>query len=311
MNENSSADYLKNKLARFLNVSDLDFGGIAMLIIAQYPIWRVIFLSRDCPFHLNGTFPLRSRPTTNDAKTMKPAAQMILLLLGMVFYPFATLKVQAQTVDWGTSYSENPLSFLSDGTVDDQVLSWQLGWFADGFTPDQTNYLAWAVNWNPVDTNAHTFFADPSLPSGGLWSVAGHVDNVGVEAGGKQQYLFAYNSLGLLGTTSGEAFLARQDGLLFPQGPTANVFDIADFPLSSDDDLFTVIWGRVDREMYDVGGVSVGGGEFSSVVPDSTATPPDSLNGTFEVQSATWPIPEPSSALLLMLVGFKFMLRRR
>jgi hypothetical protein len=235
-----------------------------------------------------------------------------LLALALLGFIFASVgKVQSQTVDWGTSYSENPLSFLSDGTVDNQILTWQLGWFTDGFTPDQTNYMSWATNWNPVDTNAHTFIVDNSFPSGGLWSVAGHVDDVGVEAGGKQQYMFAYNSLGLIGTTSGEAFLARQDGLFFPQGPTANVFDIADFPLSSNDDLFTVIWGRVDRNMYQPGGLVSGGGDISFVVPDSNATPADSLNGTFEAQSATWPIPEPSSALLVSLVGLTFLLKRR
>jgi hypothetical protein len=139
----------------------------------------------------------------------------------------------------------------------------------------------------------------------------GHVENVGAAAAGKQQYQFAYNSLGLLGTPDGEAFLTRQDGLLFPDGPIANVFDIADFPFNSDDDLFTVIWGRVDRDMYATGGIVTGSGEISSVVPDSNATPADSLNGRFEVQSATWPIPEPSSALLIMVVGFRCIFRRR
>jgi len=162
----------------------------------------------------------------------KLAHQLALALLGAVVFT-SVGKVQSQTVDWGTSYSENPLSFLSDGSVDNQVLTWQLGWFADGFVPDQTNYLSWATNWNPVDTNAHLFIVDNSFPSGGLWSVSGHVDDVGVEAGG----------------------------------------------------------------------LVSGGGEFSFLVPDSNATPADSLNGTFEVQAATWPIPGPSAAFLIALVG--------
>jgi hypothetical protein len=81
--------------------------------------------------------------------------------------------------------------------------------------------------------------------------------------------------------------------------------------LSSEDDFMTVIWGRVDRNMYDgVGGLVRGAGEISFLVPASNATPPDSLNGTFEVQAATWSIPETSSAWLVSLVGLTRLVQR-
>lgn len=236
-------------------------------------------------------------------KRNHPTLFLALLSLLLTLSFLGTAK--SQTVDWGTSYSVTPLSYTSSGSVDNQTLTWQLGWFTDGFTPDETNYLSWEANWNSVATAYH-------VEDGGLWAVSGHVDNVGVAAGGKQEYIFAFNDMGLLGTPTGEAFLARQDGTFFPTGPNANVFDIADFMGNTNDDSLTVVWGRVDRDMYATGGIVTGGGEFSSLVPDSNSQPPDQLNGTFEVQSGTWaPVPEPSSALLMGAMGLLIMVRRR
>lgn len=231
-------------------------------------------------------------------KTLSAALSLLLVLLSMG-------TARSQTVDWGTSYSENPLAFLSNGSVDNHTLTWQLGWFTDGFIPDQINYSLWEANWNSVATAYHD-------EAGGLWSVSGHVDNVGLAAGGKQEYIFAFNDMGLLGTDAGQAFLARQDGTFFPTGANANIFDIADFAGDPGDDSITVIWGRIDRDMYAAGGIVTGGGEFSSLVADSNAQPPDSLNGTFEVQAGSWAVvPEPSTVLLIGVTGFMTLLRRR
>lgn len=231
---------------------------------------------------------------------------------------------QAQTVSWGTSVSVNPLAFDSYGNVDNENHQWELGWFNDGFIPDANNWSQWETNWNRVSSPVAE--PDPLPPYemvnypthrdwDGLWAVSVNTYDVGLLAAGKQQYIFSYNDMDLFGTASGEALLFRQDGLVFPTVPNQETFDVADNPLDDglafNDDTFTVVWGRVDREMYNLGGVLTGGGVIHSLVPDSNAQPYDALNGTFETQTATWVVvPEPTSALLVLL-GFAALLRRK
>ena len=215
----------------------------------------------------------------------------------------------AQTVAWGTSVSENPLAYTSNGNVDNGALTWELGWFTDGFIPDATNYSQWIANWNPVDAATHQNFGTVGSP---LWSVSANAEDVGEAATSKQEWIFAYNDPGKFGTDEGEALLFREVGLTFPALLGQNTFDIANNPLDPADDTFEVVWGRVDREMYNVGGVLKGGGLYGSEVADSNAQPADQLNGTFEAQSGTWAaVPEPSSAGLLGLLGTAALLRRR
>jgi len=249
-------------------------------------------------------------------------ANFLVLAFGLaVFAP----KISAQTVAWGTSVSFNPLAFNSDGSVDNSGNLWTLGYFNTGFTPDATNWSQWASNWHAVssptsETNPLPPYNQVNYPrhrdEGGLWAVSVNTYSVpDPVAAAKQMYVFAYNDLTKLGTPAGEALLYRQDGLKFT-GEAAGqaTFDIADNPLDNgqtgNDDTFTVIWGRVDRKMYDAGGVLTGGGVIHNLVPDSIAQPPDQLNGTFEAQFATW-VPEPASALLVAFGGALAALRRR
>lgn len=243
--------------------------------------------------------------------------------------------IQAQTVAWGSSVSVNPLTFNSDGTVDNLAQNnqnlWTLGYFTDGFTPDQTNFLQWAANWNPVSAPTadgtgnnvphHRLFpedlSDPEDPFPATWSVSVNTANVSLPPGspdafGKQAYIFAYNDLNLIGTPQGQALLFRQDGLLLPTIPNQITFDIADNQLDTGDDNFTVIWGRVDRNLRLAGGVGVlqGGGIISSIATETVSAVGF---GSAEAQFATWaPIPEPSSAILAICgVSFAVLRRRR
>lgn len=218
----------------------------------------------------------------------------------------------AQTVAWGTSVSENPLSFTSDGAVDNAVLDWELGWFSDGYTPTAANWSTWAANWNPVNYESGGSLGDRAhMNYDGLWTVSVNTSDVGAAAAGKQVYMFAHNDVSLFGTADGEALLFREDGLLFPTIPNQITFDIADNPLDTNDDAFTVIWGRIDREMYNIGGVLEGAGVFGVKVADSAATPYDSVNGTFEAQSGTWAVIPEASTSLLGLLGAASLLRRK
>jgi hypothetical protein len=214
-------------------------------------------------------------------------------------------QLQAQTVAWGSSVNFTPISFTQNGEVDNEVLTWDLGYFSTGYTPDQTNYATWAANWNPVATDKYKDF-------GGLWALSVNTLDVGAAAAGRQMYIFAYNSLANIGTNLGEALLFREDGLLFPTVPNQVTFDIANNPLDTNDDAFTVIWGQVDRSVYGAGGMVVGGGTYLSLGTDSNTQPPNNGLGTFEAQSFTWgiPIPEPSAAVFACL-GSLILLRRR
>lgn len=238
---------------------------------------------------------------------------------------FACLAILAgtahsQTVAWGTSASLFPVSFQPDGSVDNQTNLWTLGWFNDGFTPDETNYSQWIANWNPVSSPVpedDPLDSDPNAPlvndpthklyDDTFWAVSVNTYDVGSAAGGRQAYVFAYNDANLIGTPEGQALLYREDGLLLPTVPNQVTFDIANNPQDSNDDNFTVIWGRVDRDMVNLGGVLTGGGIIYDPQADSAA---DELFGTFEAQFATWaPIPEPSSGVLALL-GVLGLLRR-
>ena len=242
-------------------------------------------------------------------------------------------RLEAQTVAWGGSASLNPLSYDSHGNVDIGLLTWELGWFADGFTPDASNPETWADNWNSLDYGTFQDY-------GGIYAANFVVDDplvVDPAAEGKTIYTFVHNGGTtdksvwgkLMGTPDGEALIYTQSlSYLSAPAPTQTT-DIADNPLDSADDTLTVIWGRVDRNMYaDAdwggsntptgpapanGGVVTGGGVISNPIADSQVTPYDALNGTFENQTATWvlvPIPEPSSAILGGLGLLLLLLRR-
>lgn len=208
--------------------------------------------------------------------------------------------LKAQTVSWGGSLSSAaPLSYLSNGAVDTNLV-WTLGWF-DNFTPTATNFADWQSHYMPTAETSNQRF------EGGTWTVQHNTENVGEEAAGQEMYVFAYNSLGLIGQPGGEALLYRQVGLKFPAEPNQVTFDIAD-GVSSLDNNFEVVWGRVDRNMQVAGGIVTGGGTFSSLVADSatgTGNP-----GVFESQAATWAVPETSSGLLGLL-GSALLLSRR
>lgn len=257
---------------------------------------------------------------------MKASFIKPILILALASSPLA----HSQTVAWGTSVNFTPLSFDSDGSVDNQSNLWTIGYFNNGFVPDTANFLDWAANWNPV--SSPTPEADPldpsadlinfpfhrSVPSGftgsevdEFWSTSVNTFDVGEAAGGRQIYMFAYNDINLIGTPQGEALLYREDGLLLPTTPNQITFDVADNPLDTNDDNFTVIWGQVDRRIDDLSPSSVlrGGGEISQLLTDSSSSQAGFAD--WETQFATWPIPEPSTTLLVVLSSLGLLRRRR
>jgi hypothetical protein len=249
---------------------------------------------------------------------MSKSKTIALLLAGSLCVSAA----YGQTVAWGTSVNFTPLSFNSDGTQDTGINTWSIGWFNDGFIPDPSNYLEWAANYNvvssltpevdPLDAGGGTLINYPiHREDSGLWATSVNTFDVGAAAAGKQIYMFAWNDLGLIGTPQGEALLYREDGLFLPSTPNQISFDIADNLLDPVDDDFTVIWGQVDRriDVIDPDSVLRGGGVISAPLTDSTQT--GFFFAEWEAQFATWPIPEPSSALLVLFGTMGLTLRRK
>ncbi|MES2709713.1 MAG: hypothetical protein V4726_24150 [Verrucomicrobiota bacterium] len=235
-------------------------------------------------------------------------------LATLIILGFAAGKVSAQTVTWGTSYSDVPATFLADGSPDiSSVLTWTLGYFqtpvGGAFTPTADNFDSWVTNWKPVaDQVYHT---DPDTGEYvALQSYAGTGGPPAVPAAiGQTMWIFAYNNTASIGTPSGQALLFTQN-TTFPGIALSKDFDIQDTAGNAEDDNFTIVWGRVDRDWLGAGGIQSGSGVVSQAQSDSVESGVNSGYGTFEAQSATWPVPEASSSLL-GLMGSALLLGRR
>jgi MYXO-CTERM domain-containing protein len=256
---------------------------------------------------------------------------MKMMKISLLAFAFGVLlampQLTAQSVNWGGSGSFSVLSYDSHGNQDVNLLTWELGWFSDGYTPDATNYLTWASNWNSVDVGSHYLYGDGTYNTNEVVANPGNV--------GKQIYIFVHNGGTdkdvwgpLMGTPQGEALIMTEGLTFLPTPSPAITFDIADNPYDNADNNLTVIWGRVDRNMYrdDLwggglpvtspaplnGGVIWNAGIISNPIPNSVATPYDDLNGTFESQTATWSaVPEPTGALVVGGLGLLVFMRRR
>ena len=202
--------------------------------------------------------------------------------------------VSAQTINWGgTSFSFNNLSYLSDGSAMPATFNWQVGTFTGGFVPTLSNASSWSSNW--VSFGSDT--TDPSFPYtwGGIGSVSSAATN------GLQGYIWGYNNVSLMGQTGGEALLVTSASWVTPT--FGSITPSPDWAIGN---ATTAVVGRIDTNINGAGGVIQGAGTYTSPVSDSTAS-------TFEVQSASFgtsPVPEPSAALLLGVVGMMARLRR-
>jgi hypothetical protein len=61
--------------------------------------------------------------------------------------------IQAQTLNWGSPVGTLVVDSNGDG-VDDSFV-FELGAFNLGFTPDETNYEEWALNWQMFDSTTY------------------------------------------------------------------------------------------------------------------------------------------------------------
>lgn len=230
---------------------------------------------------------------------------------------FTAVRASAQTVLWGTAYSELPAVQMSNGTADTSgLLTWTLGYFNSGFTPDANNVQSWVGNYHQVAAQQyHTDSGTGEWVASQAYASGDPADPPEVPtARDKIMWIFAYNNTGMLGNQGGEAILFTQN-TTFPSDVAKN-FDIQDTAGSAEDDDFHIVWGRVDRDWLNSGGTVSGGGVFSSpTTPDSVETHPgDPLHGgygSFEAQAGGWTLVPESSTAILTLLGSTVLLRRR
>jgi len=191
---------------------------------------------------------------------------------------------RSQTLNWS--------SLTGSDIVDSQGIAlaqntyvFELGAFASGFTPEESNISQWTANWRVFDTASYTYDQNTST---GYFTGTENVQNVPGYISmfqGLSAYLFVRNS------TDTEFFLARPgdtNAWKFPTldpgcCPNGEVTTWSVSNLTTD----TPIWGTQ-------GGIEGGG---------------SGILGNYDLQ--TYAVPETSSSLLALIGGGCFLLRRR
>ena len=223
---------------------------------------------------------------------------------------FSTAAALGQNIVWGTSNSYNSssyISYTSSGIPDKGEIKWNLGFFSNSFTPTQQNSSEWADYWVAVD---ETFNINSGLKHWGLsanFSVMGETESgklgssaiyggskTGVSSGDlinaadNKIWIFCYNDLAKIGTAEGEALLYSYN----TNYPNSRTTVTTDLNIANEHDL-EVIWGRIDRDYLNLGGIQQGGGQFSYLIPEGEGV----INGseitgaTFEAQLGSWGTP--------------------
>lgn len=203
--------------------------------------------------------------------------------LSCFIFALAAAKAHSQTLNWSSLTQSEIVD--SGGNPLDNSFVFELGAFASGFVPDETNIDSWETQWRVFDTAAYSY------SPGQLGYFTGTQDAQSVAGyssmfAGLKAYIWIHNN------TETEHFLASTSSdvwrfpLLVPgccpngEGPTWSVSD-----LNSDDP----VWGgQLGNEGF--------GDHF--------------VSGPFDIQ--TYVVPEPSSSLLTMVgLGLTVLRRRR
>jgi hypothetical protein len=200
--------------------------------------------------------------------------------------------LNAQTLDWGSQ----AFSALVDskGNSLDETFVFELGSFAAGFTPTESNVGSWLVNWSVFDRANYSqengvFTGQTNMLDNGT-SDSIHLTQGALSFEGFAAYIWIRK--GDLPIEGSEWMVVRSTEWTFPtanpgccDNETPVQWSVSD--LASSD---TPLWGHQN-------GVN-GSGVFTSV------------GGPYDLQTFTF-VPEPSSAVLAALAGGFAMIRRR
>jgi hypothetical protein len=208
----------------------------------------------------------------------------LLAVLLLSLAPSAT--TQARGISWFSAVGD--IFLMADGTTKmDSTMTFELGGFSSGFTPSLANLSLWQSNWIVFDiaVDGDGWNPDPDFSNyGGLGTAVAAASgfitssDTGATFGiGQQAYVWTYNSKTISPTS--EWALITNAAWTYPVASTS----IPD-PLE---------WGLGhDGTTALVGGTSTDGGTFVS---------------TLQTQA----VPEPGSALLILVAGVMIRLRRR
>lgn len=214
-----------------------------------------------------------------------------------------TATLYAQTLQWGNEafsmVTDSEGNEVNDGTG---AFVFELGSFAEGFTPSTENIASWHANWHVFDTADYETDQE-SGGAGGVFTSTVNIVNIEgavrsnnptastMDFSGLEAYIWVRK--GNDPVAGSEWLLARAVGWEFPT-ITGGCCDLTDWQWSTSDLLAeesTPLWGRQNG--------FEGGGVFS-----------ESSSGYSNLQTYTF-IPEPSAFLLSAVAGLGFVLRRR
>lgn len=195
---------------------------------------------------------------------------------------------QAQTLNWGNDffgYVEN-----SAGANVDTSYVFELGSFANGFIPNETNTASWLANWQVFDSTSYN-------PGNGYFTSTVYIEN-GVTSSNPSASTQSFAGMDAFiwirkgddPVEGSEWLLARAQNWIFPLtgGDCCNT-DVVEWSVNDLTGSDIPKWGRQS-------GVN-GPGTYTS-------------SGSSGLQTFTF-IPEPSSMLLAGLAGVFLMTRRR
>jgi hypothetical protein len=244
-----------------------------------------------------------TKPPASQTNAMKPSSTLgnsrRLTIAALALWA-AIIPASARTVHWGTSLLD--ILVKSDGTAIAAAdgFTFELGVFDSTFVPLPANTGSWLANWRPLDASGYNETAGYFSSSFELTpDPAGGVDGTGAPLGvsssseayagykvatGSQLYFMVYNNTSMDPTT--ELFLGGAGTWTIPVVDNNQTSPVVNFRLSQL--LGTPVFGGSND--------TFGNGERSTVP------------GAYALQTATFAVPEPSSAILL---GTLLLLRRR
>ena len=199
-------------------------------------------------------------------------------------------KVQGATIHWGNAPFDTLVK--SDGSAGfDAGTTGQLGYF-DGLVPDSSNTANWQSSFRVFDqgnfSTSNSYFTGSANLNGSQNSDSPNANPSTVFPENAQAYVWISNG-GVSGSTSTEWALLTNAAWDFPNGATH-------------------AGTALEWKVSDTGTVAVFGDLGDQTTPGvGTMMEP---GGPFTIQTATFPIPEPSASLLLLL-GTALLCSRR
>jgi hypothetical protein len=213
-------------------------------------------------------------------------------ILAAAWVAFSTLQSHAQTLNWGGEIGQ--LLIDSNGDAIDDKYIFQLGAFALDFNPTEFNVGEWLTHWKVFDAltydsgfgfSTSTTFIGNGVTSDSLKPNVSNENFAGLDA-------YIWIRKGDNPEPGSEWFVGRSIGWEFPaEGGDCCATNTIQWAISELGPGEVPLWGRQNK------------------VPGTGERVQDEdIDG---LQTHTFPIPEPSSALLTFIAGCGLLLRRR